>query len=721
MAKATASTNKNGTTFYTIEVTSSITSQTDTHVTVSWSSKVTFGDWYYFGIGLKTYVNGTLVAHKTGYTTSSGATCCSASGTIDIPKKSASRGISFYASTYSTEVGGYGGAGINQTAEGSLTVPAAGTPNPVTGASSSRISDKENRISWKTGATSAKPYTAVKVERSVNGGSFTQIASLDASAASYSDRTTSANAYYRYRIRAYNGVNHSAYAATGTTYNTPSAPKFVSMGRSAGVITATLSNAAKTAEGLRWQKTKTPGTESSWTGTTEVAGTVKSFTDSPTDGTWYYRARNYRGSLASAWAVSEPIVNICPPAAPVTVAPPPVIPASDERITFEWRHNPLDGSEQTAAQVRYSTDGGSSWKTLDVSGSAQTASIENAFAVGTVVTWGARTKGSHADYGPWSGNAVSTVKQAPSVSIEEPGAKVDRLPISVRLAYADESGELSSVRMAILDDGYEVWTREVDALSCSIAAAEFFPDEKQYTLRVEVRSSSTLTASAEKGFTVGFAKPQAATLGLSPDYEEGTIRMSVSVAIDESLVPPVGIDVYRVCRGSRVPIVGNLKDGMRFTDLFPPVNVPFEYEVVSRSEIGSVNRAVVPYTFRSPWWYLDGGNGVKAKGKWNPSTSISVTRPSKTRVRFAGRRWPVSYDDESNMEQTATFSCTLETLEEADAFSAIMSNGGRAYYRGGSGDSYHADVDLSLEPNVDNAPWWGTATVSLVRIDGDDL
>lgn len=721
MATATASATKNGTTFYTIEVTANITSQTDTHVTISWSSKVTFGDWYWYGIGLKTYVNGSLVAHKTGYTTSSHGTCCSASGTVTVAKSASSKPISFSASSYSTEVSGYGGVGSTTTASGTLTASAAGIPNPVTSSASSRVSDKENRISWKTGATSAKPYTAVKVERSVNGGSFTQIASLSASATSYSDRTTSANAYYRYRIRAYNGVNHSAYAATGTTYNTPSAPRFVSMGRNAGVITATLSNAAKTAEGLRWQKTKTPGDESSWTGTTEVAGTVTSFTDTPTDGTWYYRAQNYRGQLASAWAVSEPIVNICPPASPVTVAPPSVIPASDESIAFEWRHNPLDGSEQTAAQVRYSTDGGSSWKTLDVEGAAQTVSLGNTFAAGAVITWGVRTKGSHADWSPWSGNAVSTVKQAPSISIEEPGEKVDRLPLAVRLAYADESGEMVSVRLIIMDGGVEVWTREVDSLSYGIAASEFFPEEKAYTFRAVARSSSTLTASAEKAFAVEFAKPQAASLELSPDCDGGEVEVSVGVVVDESLAPAVGIDVYRVCRGVRVALAGDLEDGMRFMDSFPPVNVPYVYEAVSRSETGSVNRVAVPYTFRSPWWYLDGGDGVKAKGKWNPSTSISVSRPSKTRVRFAGRKWPVSYDDESNMEQTATFSCTLETIEEADAFAAVMAAGGRAHFRSGTGDSYHADVELSMEPATDNSPWWGTASVSIVRIDGDDL
>lgn len=722
MATATATATKNGTTFYTIEVTANITSQTDTHVTVSWSSKVTFGDWYYYGIGLKTYVNGSLVAHKTGYTTSSHGTCCSASGTISIPKASASRGISFYASTYSVEVGGYGGAGNNQTAEGRLTVPAAGTPNPVTSPASSRVSDKENVVSWKTGATSAKPYTAVKVERSVNGGSYTQIASLSASATSYSDRTTASNAYYRYRIRAYNGVNHSAYAETGTTYNTPSAPLFTSMSRNAGTVTASLDNPAKTAEGLRWQRTKTPDSESSWSAATEVAGTVTSFTDTPTDGTWYYRAQNYRGSLASAWAVSEPIVNICPPAAPTAVSPVHVIPASDAEVAFTWLHNPLDGSGQTAAEVRYSTDGGASWKTLSVSGASQTASVQNSFPVGSSVTWGVRTKGSHADWSPWSGNAVATVKQVPSVSIESPGTLVDRLPISVSLAYSDMSGELASMRFSIWRDGIEEFALDMgDGLSASVSAADFFPDETVYTVRAEARSSSGLSASAEKEVSVKFAKPQIGSLEMGPDPESGTVELTLGSVPDESLAPVRRMDVYRIHRGERTEVIVGGSDGMTLQDTFPPVNSDYIYEVVTVSDTGSVNRAEVPYRFSSPWWYLDGGWGVKAKGRWNPSYSVSISRPSKTRVMFAGRRWPVSFDDVANMEQTASMSCTLDTEEEAMAFVDIMANGGSVYFRGGTGDAFHADAEISMEPDASNNPWWGTVSVSLVRVDGDVL
>lgn len=126
---ATASVTKNSVTFYTINCNASVSNDGDysTTATVSWSSSIKFGDWYYYGVGLKTYVNGTLVKDATGYTTSSYGTCCSNSSTKKITKTTTTQTITVKASSYSTTVSGYGGVGSTTTASLTVTIPALST------------------------------------------------------------------------------------------------------------------------------------------------------------------------------------------------------------------------------------------------------------------------------------------------------------------------------------------------------------------------------------------------------------------------------------------------------------------------------------------------------------------------------------------------------------------------------------------------------------------
>lgn len=122
---ATASVSKNSTTFYTITCNASVSnSASSSTATVSWNSKITFGDWYYYGVGLKTYVNGSQVQDVTGYTTSSNGTCCSKSGTKAVTKTHSSQTITVKATSYSTTVSGYGGVGSTTTASLTVTIPA---------------------------------------------------------------------------------------------------------------------------------------------------------------------------------------------------------------------------------------------------------------------------------------------------------------------------------------------------------------------------------------------------------------------------------------------------------------------------------------------------------------------------------------------------------------------------------------------------------------------
>lgn len=126
---ATKTITKENTTFYTITVTASVSSETATTATITWESNITFGsegDWIQWGVGLKTYVNGSLVKDATGACTSVGQTVCSHSGTVTINKTGSAQSISFSATSYSATVNGYGGVTSSYvgTASGTVTVKA---------------------------------------------------------------------------------------------------------------------------------------------------------------------------------------------------------------------------------------------------------------------------------------------------------------------------------------------------------------------------------------------------------------------------------------------------------------------------------------------------------------------------------------------------------------------------------------------------------------------
>ena len=120
---------------------------------------------------------------------------------------------------------------------------------------------------------------------------------------------------------------------------------------------------------------------------------------------FYYRARNTRASLASGWsAASNKVVTIVAPAAPSLITPASgvTLPKTQPTVSFSWKHNPIDGSEQSAAQLQHSVNGGSTWTAVQVTGNDQETAVANSWEKNATVTWRVRTKGAHADYGPWS-------------------------------------------------------------------------------------------------------------------------------------------------------------------------------------------------------------------------------------------------------------------------------------------------------------------------------
>jgi hypothetical protein len=89
-------------------------------------------------------------------------------------------------------------------------------PAAPSGLAAAAVSRTQINLAWTNNASNA---TSIAIERSRGGRPYTQIASVSATAGSYSDAGLSSRTRYTYRVRARNGYGYSGYSnsATATT------------------------------------------------------------------------------------------------------------------------------------------------------------------------------------------------------------------------------------------------------------------------------------------------------------------------------------------------------------------------------------------------------------------------------------------------------------------------------------------------------------------------
>lgn len=599
----------------------------------------------------------------------------------------------------------------------------ATTPNAPKSASVARDSDTQNTLSIVPGSPCAGLYLAHDVQRQMDGGAWSDFGAIEAAGSTKMDRSTSANHSWRYRVRSRNAAGASAWVETGTVYNTPCAPGKPKMSRVSDTkVKGAFENGANTATGTEIERS--PDLEM-WMAVRTTHGKATDFEDDPGGGTWYYRVRNVCGDLASAWVESDGIVTICAPAAPTITSPSSsqVIPMTQASIAVSWRHNPIDGSAQTAAQWRWSTDGGKTWNTLTVSGAASSAALANSFAVNTRLTVQARTKGAHADYGPWSAAVSTYVRQVPTVTIEEPGNgfTIENTPVHVRIAYSDPSGAMAAGTLTVRDaDGAAVYSRDLmGGLEFDVPAGEWLPsDGATYALAVTVRSSSTLQGSASRSVSVKYVLPSVAIAVAVPDPETGYVAVTVREGRTDSAVAMESCSLWRNVGGARTLLAEGLLDGSKVVDRYAPLNTDYSYETASFADSGAVSGASFPGRFESARLFVYWSGGV-ASGMYNASDSFSV-KPSFDTFEIAGRGLPVAVAREY-VEEPHDVAVKLRSREEAMAFYRAVRSCEPMVFKTLYGFVFHGMASAKFEPSLGDAEGSWEISLDVTRIWGEAL
>lgn len=620
--------------------------------------------------------------------------------------------------------------GTRYTSEGSWgeSAPApTWEPYPIEEFDASRVSDSQSKLSWRNNPHGARPYIGILVDRQIDGGSWNNIADLGGGSTSYTDYGTAPNHSYRYRVVPHNGAGSPSHSYSDTLYNTPCAPDFVSVSRKTDTtVTAVLSNDAITATSLEYQSRKQlEDGWGEWGASTSIDGTVATFDVDLGGGTFQLRARNARGDLASEWSTSDAVVTICPPAAPTLLAPASsaVVPTDQDTIAFSWSHNPIDGSKQVAAEIQLSFDKGAAWTTYSADAS-MTLAIPTPQKLNADVVWRVRTKGSHADFGPWSANGSFSIRQRPSVSIEEPtdGFKVENMPISVRITYIDQSGSLAQASLAVRHGSSVVYRENLGAsLSCKISAAECLPEDgEEYEIEVSVRSTSSLTASTSRKVTVGFEAPQKANMAIAPDPDTGFVSVRVRLAKEADSVAANSISLFRIAMGKRTLLKEGMNDGDVAVDRFAPLNTRYVYEAVTQSESGATSRTEAVGSISTPWWFVYYDGGV-ARAKWEPTGSREPDRPSDELQELDGREWPLLIQGRSKSLKVK-FDGWVETREEAEAFEEMALASGDKVYKGLRGDVWHCMATASITDEYDGVDdYSASVSTTITRVTGGEL
>lgn len=607
----------------------------------------------------------------------------------------------------------------------SFTAEVPHLPAAPTSLTATRISDNRIDLSWTNPSST---YGGFYLQVSIDGGSWSNAWSVEnVMPTSYS--YTAASAGHSYKFRAYTGhwYAYSAYSnETATILMTPSAPQSISVAASGGTnVTVTLANDSAVATSLEYQTSTDGG--STWSASTTVSGSpVTSFSTS-VSGTALIRVRNKNATGVSDWLVSDPITAICPPAPPTLRTPSgSVYDMALGDIEFSWLHNSLDGSTQTAYQLRYAINGGA-WTTLSgTTAQSRTVSL-GTFSVGNAVTWQVRTKGADANYSDWSQTGAFSVYTAPTLSITSPGATITGMPISLTATYSDMAGFTCQAATASLtQNGRTLFSEPAtiggSSITSSLDVSEFLPTNgESYTVVVTARSSSGLQTTATATFLVSFTEPVDGSLSISNDLESGYASLLATYDNTGADEPAVSISVARVNPdGTITPLITDSQSGAGFEDRYAPLNVTYQYAVTTKASSQAVKTVYVDNIIESDYWFAYWGDNI-AKAKWNPDNGgIQITRPSKTRVYYAGRRDPVSYDGHA-VALTETPSWMFIGKDEVDAFVKLIEDGGRGIYKSCDGWVYHADFDLTLTPSYTAIGYYGGASLGITRIAGERL
>ena len=583
-----------------------------------------------------------------------------------------------------------------------------------------RNSDNSITLTWDAPALE---YSAMCLEVSIDGGSWSQFAVLWNTATSYTWTECSADHSYQFRIRSNYLASYSAYEVCPTVVvNTPAAPAALKVAATSGTyVTVTLDNPSTVATSTSYQLSTDGQT---WPGA-EVTGQSTTSFSVNMGANHYIRVKNVNATGSSAWIVSGYIQTVTKPNPPNISASMQTWDSASSLAVARVGSYP-DGSSQTAYKYRTRKNGGA-WSETTVNPSTATSlTLTPAGAgvsVGDTFSVSVATKGAASSFSDYPDELVIQVAQKPTVAVTSPGDEVSTMPIEVRATFSDTGNTCEAATCTLKQGTAELYSEAMaisnGALSCDIS--EFLPDNNAaYTLEVYAISSTGLSQTAVVPFATNFLEPVEGSLSIVNDPETGYASLMASFDNTGADEPAESISVTRINPDdTRTTLISNAPSGSGIIDRFAPLNKPYRYAITTTASTKAVKVVYVVNEIKTPRWFAYWGDNI-AWARWNPKGGVTITRPEKKRVHYVGRTYPVSYDSLA-IDQQNTLKVTALLDEWSDGFADLMRAGGRGVYKGADGSVFWADFEYSTSADYASATRIDEVSLTITRIDGEKL
>lgn len=609
-------------------------------------------------------------------------------------------------------------------------------PAEPTNASVVREADSKLVVTWTNHPTTNEPYDNIKIQRWDNvTGSYYDLATIAGTAESYTDTTTLPNRKYKYRIRSVNTAGNSGYIETPYQNTTPAKPTNAKVLRVIADILITWDNTATNAENIRIQKQELEDEEEwgEWGEDIVVAGDAIEYLDTDPVLHGRYRLRAEAGSLATEWVVTSLIATIQPPAAPTHLNPDNApFDATKEKI-FTWRHNTIDGTEQSKYSLRYRQKGDSWPATPQIEEASEDSKhifTANTFENGKVYEWQVRTWGIDPDPSAWSNTAVCPASSAPTIMVTSPKNEEPYLlpELTVTWIYQDAEEHSQTQQTVVLYDHagkqLERQTKNISVESGETGSASLsraLRNGGTYKITVIVKDSTGMESElAEVEFIVEYATPPVPQVELELIEEEGSINITVvNEDPEEDQVEAIYNNVYRSIDGGEFELIfSRINTNTTVTDYIPTVGGLNSYYVEAYSELPSLEESeiVEKEVVLTGSYFLNAGaaRGEVIRFRENVSLTESIGRDTVLR-QFAGREYPVKFQGEALLQE---LSLSAETTDRNKA-KEIAEAEGEIYYRDWQGRRFTCAVTSPKLSKIDRGFAY-KFDCTITRTEGED-
>lgn len=605
-----------------------------------------------------------------------------------------------------TGTGGMGGptsTGNRTLTLSTITVP----PGQPTGVTATWVSDSQVTVAWVNHSSPNGVPTGIGVDQSVNGGAWTR-AFTTGSIVTSTTVPTAANRKTIYRVVESNGAGSAPNSeSSAAVYTTPSAPTGVQAVKgSTGIVVSWANNVGFTEYQTELRHGVVAAGVTTWDSAplATLAASTATYTHANPNTSQVHvyelRAVNTSGGLASAQVQSNSVQLLAAPLSPTLTD----LPSFTDRavpLAVTWVHHPVDTTAQTAYELGYSTNGGTTWaSTGKVASTMSSYTVPagtyagNAAVTMRVRTWGLATTGGSDGAGasPWSTQDTVAFQTAPVASIVSP-TEVTESTTDVVVGFTQAEGAtLVRATVVLILAGEVVETAQ--RTTTTVPLVSRLLDGGVYTLQVSVLDSHGIASAVVTGtFSVDYVDPQSALVDAGYVPESGTTQLTLTLAADPDKAAPVAVTITRTIGGATETLLDRLPwDGtipLTVLDTTPVVNGVNTYEVVTFTADGAASppqTAEVAAT-EDRWAFLNAGPGFASVVAFYGNLSLG-TDPQRTSalIQAAGRSRPIAlFGEVSTLDISGSATIVPGEGSTVQDIEAFLLTAGRVCYRDPSG------------------------------------